>query len=172
MKLASSIVTDVRHHLDSTVAPSLSPDFSSYAKGRKRAWLNWEASLNNPTRFTPSLTDKRLWDWLTTVWNRAGMDSLPELGLAIHGEIPIQLHRDASYAAAAALNINLGGVTWLYDTDRGIGTITETTLDGGEIIPFDCKHRHGVSEPDADRWSIILWRISHKARQTFEEILS
>jgi len=167
MILSMSTVNSVISHLDKHITPDLEPDISSYARGRKRSWLNWEATLTSPTRFSPGLIDKRLWNWLSQVWKRAGMRGTPELGLAIHGDIPITLHRDASYADKESLNVNLGGVTWLYDTSRGVGTITETTLDGGEIIPFNCKHRHGVFDPLPNRWSIILWRVSNKSRLTF-----
>ena len=38
-------------------------------------------------------------------------------------------------------------------------------LSGGEVLDFDCKHRHRVLDADPARWSVVLWRIKRHPRR-------
>ena len=143
---------------------------SSYAYGRQSAWLQFDCPLSAGGIFKPVDTPKRLWEWCEKVWQSNGMPGLPEVGLANYGDVGIDLHRDATYAAPDSLIINLGKVHWQYDWDRGISTPQHYNFDGGEVISFNCKHRHGAYDPASDRWSIVLWTISHKRRSEFEQV--
>lgn len=143
---------------------------SSYAYGRQSAWMQFDCPLNQGGQFKPVQTPKRLWSWCEKIWEANGMTGLPEVGLANYGDVGIKLHRDATYAHQDCLMINFGPVLWQYDWDRGISTPEHYTLDGGEIVSFNCKHRHGAYDPASDRWSIILWTISPKRRPEFEQV--
>ena len=145
----------------------LEKDVSTYAPGRNRGWLNFEGPLSMSRPFVERPCPAKLWEWLTAAWSKAGLAGVPELGLAAHGEVGISLHRDASYAAPEALLINLGGVTWGYEPTREVSEPNFFSLDRGEVIRFDCKHRHAALEPAPDRWSIVLWQVSPKRRAEF-----
>ena len=173
--VTTSTADAVTSHLNNVVAPTLQADVSNYAKGRRRTWLQHEAPLSKYQPFRDGLRDSKLWEWCTAVAKRAGMTAPPELGLAIYGDTGISLHRDASYAAPQAVSINLGGVLFQYDRDRngnGSATVGDYTLDKGEVMLFDCKHRHAAIEPARDRWCIVLWSISHKVRPKYDKYLS
>lgn len=145
---------------------------SSYAYGRRSAWLQFDCPLSMGGHFKPVSTPGRLWDWCERVWEQSGMRGKPEVGLANYGDVGIDLHRDATYAAPDTLLINIGKVHWQYDHSRGISIPEHYDFDGGEVIRFNCKHRHGAYEPGSDRWSIVLWTISNKRRKEFEQVRS
>ena len=149
------------HLLETRVRPSLTPDVSNYARGRVRCWLNLEAPLSNRQDWRPGLQVPDLWRHLKTIWQRAGMGGeAPDTALAIYGEIGIRPHRDATYAANLALTVNLGRVRWGWTPDRGSNDDRDMvwqTLTGGEVLKFDCKHRH-AAHPAPDRWAIVCWR--------------
>ena len=171
-QLAPSTSLDVIDHLNKNLAPHLSQDVSNYAKGRKRVWLEYEAPLSNSQAFKPATHNSKLWKWLKEVASKSGMP-VPQLGLAVYGDTGIQLHRDASYANPLALSINLGKVEFLFDDNRQGKTnknIRQHNLDSGEIILFDCKHRHAAINPNRNRWSIILWTIAPKFTKLFHQL--
>ena len=168
-KLSASTVADVKLFLDGNV--QLERDVSRYAPGRNRGWLAHEGPLSMSRSFEPRPCPERLWKWLTMVWEKSGMEGQPELGLAAYGQIGIDFHRDATYAAPAALLVNLGGVQWGYEPTREVSAPQFHTFDCGEVVRFDCKHRHAALEAVADRWSIVLWRVSYKRRAEFEGYL-
>ena len=166
-RLGTSIQDDVARYMINELSLFENVTGSSYAYGRKSAWLQYDCPLNAGGQFKPVPTPKRLWDWCEKVWQANGMKGLPEVGLANYGDVGIKLHRDATYAAPDCLMINIGKVSWQYDWDRRISTPQHYSLDGGEVASFNCKHLHGAYDPASDRWSIILWTISHRRRDEF-----
>ena len=164
--MAPEAVTRMVALLDRHVKGALSPDVSNYAKGRTRAWLQREMPLGPTQREKPGLIIPELWAALSGIWAKH-LPGRPQTGLAVHGRIGIRVHRDASYARPACMNVNLGQALWFHDPDRNGKQDYDTpreksiALRGGEVIAFDCKHPHGsiVTAPDGDRWAIILWQV-------------
>ena len=161
MPLNQTTVGAVRAHLDAHIAPHLSGDVSNYAKNRQRCWLEVEAPLGTTRPWQQGVHSEKLWPWLTKVWE-SRYDGAPDLGLAIHGPSNISWHRDAAYAKPDAMIINLGPCNFLWERRRNsTGTPTDYSrkvLSGGEILTFDCKHRHAVQGTHPERWSIVLWQ--------------
>ena len=112
LRIDPDTVRTVVDHLDRHVAPHLAPDVSNYARGRQRAWLEIEAPLGPTQPWRPGLASHRLWPWLAAVWRRIHPDTDPQVGLAISGNTGIAWHRDASYAHARAVLVNLGPCTF------------------------------------------------------------
>ena len=166
-------------YLNRVIKPMLVADVSSYARGRQRIWLNWEAQLakNLPRgreRFTPAFRGQ-MWDHLVDFFTD-NYNWTPELALVAYGEVGINWHRDTTYADWVACSINLGGCTWRYKANwtewdssgRSDGDKKFSRhLTGGEVTMFNSKNQHMVDSPAADRWSINLWRVSDKMREEF-----
>ena len=170
LRIDPDTVRSVVDHLDRHVAPHLSPDVSNYARGRRRAWLQIEAPLGPTQPWRPGLASARLWPWLVRVWRRVHPDGDPQLGLAVHGDTGIAWHRDASYAQPRAVVVNLGPCAFELDRARdganGRPAVpVSLELSGGEVLDFDCKHRHRVLRADAARWSVVLWRLKRHPRR-------
>ena len=146
--------------LETHVRPALTPDVSNYARGRVRCWLQREAPLSSRQGWKPGLRVPVLWDEIGRIWRQAGMPTAePHTALAIYGDIGIRPHRDATYAAPMALSVNLGQVRWGWTPDRGSNDDRDLAwqdMSGGEVLVFDCKHRH-AARPAPDRWAIIAW---------------
>lgn len=169
-KLDSEEISSLKRMLEN-FSDTLTEDVSSYAKGRKRVWLNHEWDLLH-RNFKPALRDEDLWNDLKLTIPEA------ELGLASYGSVGIKLHRDDSYADWKAYGINLGKCTWLYERsypgycwtkERLKAQVEEYKLEGGEIFSFNCKNRHAAVDCSPDRWSINLWHINKNFRQEFEK---
>lgn len=157
-------------HLDAHVKPHLAPDVSNYAPGRQRAWLEIEAPLGPTRPWRPGLQSARLWPALCAIWHRAYPNTDPDLGLVIHGSTGIEWHRDASYAQAACLLINLGSCVFEIDRDRGSppGEPRDPVamqLQPGAVLSFNCKHLHRVTHAVTTRWSIVLWLLKQHPRR-------
>lgn len=176
-----SVCEDVRRHLDSRLSKHLEKDRSLYAPGRKRVWIKLEFPLSlKHQSFRPGIKDPRLWNWIEKLWYRSGYKEPPETALAIYGDTPITFHPDAPAAAPKSLQINLGGTKFIIDQSpkwKRTGKIyvptapVEYTLDMGEVSTFNCKHIHATSEPNKDRWSIIVWRLSDQVRTLYNNYL-
>ena len=163
-RIPSKTVAAVATHLDQHVAEHLVKDVSRYAPGRERVWLEMEAPLGPAQPWRRGVSSERLWPWLTGVWQRHDPATAPDLGLAICGENGIEWHRDASFAMSPAMIVNLGRCRFEIDHDRSSPNgrplrPVATELFGGEVLAFNCKYQHRVVEPDASRWSIVLWRL-------------
>ena len=181
--LSLDTVHDVTQHLNS-LNSHLYPDVSNYAKGRKRFWIGTEYPLSlKYQQFRTGVRDKRLEQWLKRLWEQSGLSGKPEAALAIYGDVPIEYHPDAPSAAPEAIQVNLGGTTFIHDTvpagpsnrNGRIYTPTapiEHTLDKGEVTRFNCKHVHCTVAPQPDRWSIIVWSISNYGREAYNEYLN
>ena len=69
----------------------------------------------------------------------------------------IDMHRDATYAHADSISINLGGQAYFEHEDNGA-----IRLEHGSITRFNCKRLHGVLEADLDRIVIAMWQRNPK----------
>lgn len=147
--------------LETHVRPSLTPDVSAYARGRTRCWLEREAPLSNRQTWKPGLQIPELWEEICRIWRVVNLpENGPHTALAIYGEIGILPHRDATYASPMAMTINLGQVSWGWTPDRRSNNnddLVWMTMTGGEVLVFDCKHRHTAMSPAPDRWAITVW---------------
>ena len=138
----------VRDHIDRHVAPHLAPDVSSYAPGRRRAWLQIETPIGPTRPWHPGLASHRLRPWLVAVWRRIDPATEPDLGLCTSGATAIPCHRDASCAHPRAVLVYLGPCTLCIDRERDSANGCPCDpfslgLHGGEVLTFDRKHRHG-----------------------------
>ena len=181
--LSTDTCNDVIQHLNS-LSGNLRPDVSNYANGRQRFWIGTEYPLSlKYQQFRSGVRDARLEKWIRSVWEQSGLNGRPESALAIFGHIPIEFHPDAPCAAPKAVQINLGGTTFIHDSvpatnanrNGRIYTPTapiEHTLDKGEVTRFNCKHVHATVAPQPDRWSIIVWQISNYGRQAYQDFMA
>ncbi|NEQ50295.1 MAG: hypothetical protein F6K11_09215 [Leptolyngbya sp. SIO3F4] len=167
----------------------LSLDTSSYGVGRQRYWLQHQPILGSGGRsYQPAVQHSQFWQFCQTIYERAHRIALPEeeaiqpdLGLIAYGGIGIREHRDDPYAACPTVSINLSTVPtqWGYTANyasydkrrprRASEQIHQ--LPPGAIIMFNSQNPHRVISPDAERWSINLWRISPSCRPYFQSYL-
>jgi hypothetical protein len=152
-------------HFEETLVPLLTPDVSSYAKGRERVWLQAEPTLTRNYSLTKAHGDDRIWSWIIKqIWPQA------DIGLVTRGPVGIGMHRDATYAGWTAYAINLGeDVTWgyrecykdyCYGPQDDNAPVTEIKIKAGQCFKFNPKNQHGVlSEITDKRWSINLWEL-------------
>ena len=167
----------------------LSLDISSYGVGRQRYWLEHEPVLGSCGRsYQPAVRQPQFWNFCQTIYQRACRIALPEqtdlkpdVGLVAYGGIGIREHRDDPYAACPAVSINLStsptqwGYTAVYPgyDKRNPRRTREHVhrLPPGAIVMFNSQNPHRVIEPDRERWSINLWRISSSCRPYFQSYL-
>ncbi|MBE9128026.1 MULTISPECIES: hypothetical protein [unclassified Coleofasciculus] len=90
----------IREHL-AQLDYNLESDVSSYARGRKRYWLEWEWDLKHKV-FRNGVKDERLWTFCQRIFPGC------QIGLVAKGDVGIDWHRDDSYADWEAITINLG----------------------------------------------------------------
>lgn len=153
----------VRSYLEKFYDPMLVTDPSNYAPGRRNLWIHKKWDLKDKV-LSPGFSDPVLWSLCKSFFPEA------DLGLVAKGSI--RLHRDDSYSSWKACTINLGKCSWEYhqiwdNLDNGsvrnpTAKVVNLSLNGGEIIFFNCKNPHGVSNLDPDRWSINLWNLKDK----------
>jgi hypothetical protein len=141
----------------------LEDDVSTYAKGRRRLWLEAEPTLVRNFTLTEAIQDERTWTWLLkNVWPGA------DLGLLSRGPVGIKMHRDATYAGWEAYGLNLGETvtfgyqecygSFKYGNQDDSAPITEVILEPGDVFRFNPKNPHGIlSEITDARWAINLW---------------
>jgi hypothetical protein len=166
-RIQPSNLAQLTEHLEQT-SERLTPDISSYARNRKRYWLQHEWDLKQRT-FTPAIRDERLWAYCKYWMPQA------DLGLVVYGPIGIQPHRDDSYADWRAVGINLGTIdAWYYDCQYPDYRWTKNTnpsnpqhhsLQPGTVFEFNCKNPHAAINPAENRWAIFLWKLSPKFKQ-------
>lgn len=148
--------------LEKDVLPNLQADISSYAKGRMRVWMPYEAPLdspNSPNRpFIPGLLHDELWQFIVDLCAKHGFTA--QLALASKGG-SIKPHRDTTYAAAWSFGINLGECDWQIASTRDSAKPDYSMhLTGGEVFKFNSKHTHAVVNAKPDRWAINVWAIA------------
>ncbi len=164
-------------------------DISSYGVGRQRYWIEHQPILGSGGRvYQPAVHQPRFWDFCQTIYERASQMALPDqtafkpdLGLIAYGGIGIREHRDDPYAACPAVSINLSTVPtqWGYTPNYGgydkrrprRASEHVHQLPPGAIIMFNSQNPHRVINPDPERWSINLWRISSTCRPYFQGYL-
>jgi len=162
-KLSPEAVAEIKQLLEERVLPNLVADVSSYAAGRMRIWMPYEAPLDSPANnkrpFMPGLLDEEVWNWIKAICLKHGFVAATCL---ISKGGAINPHRDTTYAEPWAMGINLGKCSW------SIGRTRETASDfytmeltGGEVFKFNSKHVHKVENVSPDRWAINIWRISN-----------
>lgn len=172
-KLPSETTERIWAWLENHIGPHLTEDVSSYARGRKRAWLNIEPTLTNPVRELPAvyvpeaymkaLAERIEWEFDYCLVTFSGV--LDAKGIAPH--------RDASYADYEAYGLNVSG-TCLFNYWNGRPSFGEAVekvvynpkvhkpthrfmLEPGEILRFNCKNLHSA-EPSPARWNMNFWR--------------
>ena len=170
----------LRTMLENEIAPILVKDVSSYAPGRMRTWMPYEAPLdtavNKNKPFVPSVLHDELWQWIVDLCDKWGMKAQTAL-ISKGGNI--KAHRDTTYAAEWAFGINLGACEWGITSDRQSANVDYVMkLKGGEVFSFNSKHVHRVENASPDRWAINVWAIAdtkaaHSARiaERIEEML-
>lgn len=193
LKLISTLPLAKQHKLRAHLnkyRSRLESDTSSYAIGRKRYWLEHQPVLGSGGRsYRPAYQQPQFWNFCQTLYQRASYIVLPDqapltpdLGLVAYGGVGIREHRDDPYAACPALSINLSTVPtqWGYTATytgyekRRPKRVSEQIhlLPPGAIIMFNSQNPHRVINPDPERWSINLWRISSACRPYFEGYLT
>lgn len=149
--------------LENEIAPMLVKDVSSYAPGRMRTWMPYEAPLDTTTNknkpFTPGVLHDELWQFIVDLCHKHGMKAQTCL-ISKGGNI--KPHRDTTYADAWAMGINLGACNWHISSTRE-GAKPDFTMDltGGEVFSFNSKHIHAVTDAAEDRWAINVWAIAN-----------
>lgn len=163
--LSPQKVSQIKEHILTNLSPLATPDVSNYAKGRLRLWLNQEPTLVKDYTIKPAIQDDRLWEYICTIYHNVYAVN-PSFALVAVEDTNIDLHRDATYAGWKALSINLGRCTWHYQEcypdfrwskQSPTPTTIEAQLYGGEVISFNPKNPHGVSNASEDRMSINIW---------------
>lgn len=105
--------------LENEIAPMLVKDVSSYAPGRMRTWMPYEAPLDTTTNknkpFTPGVLHDELWQFIVDLCHKHGMQAQTCL-ISKGGNI--KPHRDTTYADAWAMGINLGVCNWHISSTR------------------------------------------------------
>ena len=142
-----------------TLLPRLTPDRSSYARGRMRCWLGVEPMLFAPfeTRPAVSLSDATRAQLEEAIGWRFDYCLVTWSGPDATGILP---HRDAGYAASEAVGWNLtGSCVFNYWSDRsGKGDPSHVfNLEPGDVVRLDCKCQHAAT-PGVDRWAMNFWR--------------
>lgn len=152
----------LRTILENEIAPMLVKDVSSYAPGRMRTWMPYEAPLdttaNKGKPFTPGVLHDQLWQFIVDLCHKHGMKAQTCL-ISKGGNI--KPHRDTTYADAWAMGINLGACNWSISSTRdGAKPDFTMNLKGGEVFSFNSKHVHAVTDAAPDRWAINVWAIA------------
>jgi len=165
--ISNTKVQEVVEYLDANVESSLEKDVSRYAKGRRRAWLQYEAPLGQQ-KWKHGLKDEYLWNFVLETFAPYGI--LPDLGLVSKAG-NIKWHRDAAYAQFKGFAINLGRVTWEYEWSYPEYSWTPDAyridppkivtyeMTGGEVFQFNVKNQHQATNAAPDRWAFNLWNI-------------
>jgi hypothetical protein len=146
--------------------PLMKPDPSYYAPNRYRLWLFKQPYLTQ-CQAKPAYFDKRLWNFAQRIYPGCHTALLTFGGNAkgISSNGKIDWHRDANFALPIARAINLGTFAIFgYDSNRHNSTPGRKTeqifqLTPGDIIEFNCKHRHALLAHSPERFSIIFWKM-------------
>jgi hypothetical protein len=180
VQLTPEQIAPIIKHLEEQVLPNLVPDVSSYAVGRQRVWLPYEAPLSNSRAWQLGTHDPKLWQWVCHICETyAGFT--PDVALVAKGG-QIKPHRDTSYADYRAIGINLGPVVWGYQRQRTTyanmpqddsAKKVEIELQGGEVFEFNSKNVHWTHNADPQRWSINAWTVKPgEQREKFMTFIS
>ncbi|MCA6509719.1 MAG: hypothetical protein IM596_07900 [Pseudanabaena sp. M051S1SP2A07QC] len=126
-------------------------DRSSYTSDRKILWIGSQPLFSKESKFIKGIEDRYIKSVASDIY--ADHDFI----LIAGGNTEIGMHRDASYAAAKAISINLGGEAYFEHED-----LDPQRLEHGDITEFNCKKLHGILEADCDRIVIAIWKRNPK----------
>ncbi len=142
-------------------------DVSRYAPGRHRMWLFHEANLQSPPKTSEAYFDEFWWKIAQKIYPGSDIALLTFGGKSagINSDGRIDRHRDHTYAEETAFGINFGAkAEFGYDYHRQAGDRRIMTLHPGDIYKFNCKHTHALLSHEAQRFSLILWKIRKDSR--------
>jgi len=163
--------------LEKNIKPYMTPDVSSYARGRLRAWLKYEPSLFAPIVLKPAVpVPDQVWIGLQKL---IGWDFNYCLATFSGKDEPTGIlpHRDAAYADYEAYGLNVtetcefkywmgresfGSVpdTHGYNPEKDLPTHV-LNLVPGQLIRFNCKNIHQAI-PSSNRWNLNFWKSNPK----------
>ena len=135
--ISQEITSTIIDYLNEVIEPQLGTDVSSYALGRRRSWLEYEAPLSQSQPWKLGVRDDRIWSYVTRICGRHGFS--PDIGLVTKGGL-IEEHRDASFSNYLAMGINLGECTWEY---RHCYPEYRYTPQQNESAPVEAYHLTG-----------------------------
>lgn len=138
-------------HIQYNLRPLATAEQAKCARGRMNLWLQAEP-IYSSGKYKAAYTDNRLWQFCQRIFPSA---DLAQIYFAEDGR-GIDWHRDAAYAAASAMILNLGATT--LESQPVPGNIIRLDLKGGEIIRFNSKHLHRSIPIDDARIGIGLWQ--------------
>lgn len=142
--------------------PNMTDDVSNYSPNRKRIWLFHEVNLKT-SEVSLGYFDQRLWAFCQKVYPGCNIGLMSYGGKGLDSDGLIGLHRDHSYSQPIARTVNLGDSTFGYDLNRQGGEVKQYHLQDGEIIEFNCKHRHSLIAIHSDiRFGINLWKLNQE----------
>lgn len=150
-QLPESKIAEIVDYINQHLKPLAEAEKAKCAKGRLQFWLKAEPNYAS-RKYAPAHDDERLWAFIRHIDNRA---ALAQIYFA-DGNIGIDWHRDAAYAAPPAHIINLGRV--ILESLDNDDNLTRLELKGGEVIRFNSKHRHRAIATDPTRIGIGIWR--------------
>ncbi|WP_157462257.1 hypothetical protein [Crinalium epipsammum] len=142
-------------------------DVSRYAPGRHRIWLFHQANLQMPPETTEAYFDQFFWKISQKIYPGCQIALLTFGGKSneINSDARIDWHRDHTYAEELAFGINFGGkAEFGYDFNRQAGDRRTIELAPGDVYKFNCKHTHALLSHEAQRFSLILWKIRKDKR--------
>lgn len=153
--------------LNTNFLSALKLDSSSYAKGRRRIWLDRQPSLSSYDKLDACVSttqSSRLRDYLKELikWD-FDYCLLTNSGPEGHG---ITLHRDAGSLSYEGYGINLTGTCdFNYLEQRrgfGPGPTSEEVhhtvqMWPGTVVHFNTKNPHSAI-PSPNRWAVNLWK--------------
>lgn len=183
--LSESKQAEIKSYLDEH-QNLLQQDVSKYAVGRQRYWFMCEPVLTSGgQRYKFANRLPRLEEFSQRCYQLALQKANLPLanclfGLVAYGSVGIDKHRDDTYAAYPAVNINLStnDTLWGYTEDYqqfGYGKRNQQAQEivyevpPGAVVLFNCKNPHRVVKCDNDRYSINLWSVGHKAQQHYQK---
>ena len=138
-------------HAKSLLANHGKRDPSGYTSDRYILWVG------NQPRFTK--TKAVVTGYCDELITTTAKQLYPECEyiLVAGGNTEIGMHRDATYAHADAMTINLGGQAYFEHE-----SMDAQRLEHGDVTRFNCKQLHGVLEADLNRIVIAIWKHNPK----------
>ena len=128
-------------------------DYSSYALGRRRLWLFSEVDLRSG-KISQGYSDRYLEELCQFIYPGCtqGLISYHGTIKGVKSNGSIKPHRDHSCVQRVARTLNIGECGFICGDDSA-------ELRDGQIIEFDCKKLHSVSDCSIGRVAINLWKL-------------
>lgn len=165
-RLSDQRTAEIVDYINGNLRPLASAEQAKCARDRLQLWLEAEP-VYSTGKYRQARHDQRLWAFCKRIFPDAG---LAQIYFATDGHA-IDWHRDAAYAHASAMIINLGRVC--LETIDQKKNLTSLELSGGEIIRFNSKLLHRAIHRDDARIGIGLWKdkilMSDPAKRAFEK---